>query len=399
MKIPFTRPDINEDDINRVAEVLRSGWITTGPVTKEFERQLALFCGTEKAVCLASQTISAELVLRYLGIGEGDEVIVPAYTYTASASVICHVGAVPVMIDSCGSSPEMDYEKMEAAINRKTKAVIPVDLGGVPCDYEKIFDILDRKKSLFTPKNEIQRNFGRLIVLADTAHSLGAEYKGKKAGNLADFSAFSLHAIKNLTTAEGGFVTWRKRDFLDSEELYRTFMLLSLHGQTKDALNKNKSGQWEYDIVDPLYKANMTDIAAALGLSQLGRYAHMLARRKELIENYDRALLTSSNLSSLRHYFGDVKSSGHLYLLRNSDWDELKRNSAIEKMGDMDISCNVHYKPLPMLSAYKKRGFDIKDYPNAYSYYKNLISLPLYSLMTDEEQSFVIEGMKKVLTR
>lgn len=390
MKIPFSPPDISDKEIEYVTEVLRSGWITTGPKTKEFERQIAEFCNADRAVCLNSQTACAEMALRVLGIGEGDEVITSAYTYTASASVICHVGATPVLIDTQKDNLEMDYGAVEKAITPKTKAVIPVDLAGICCDYDRIFEIVESKKSMFKPSNAIQRAIGRIAVCADTAHSFGAKYKGKSAGSVADFSAFSFHAVKNLTTGEGGALTWKNIDGIDSEEIYKTVQLLSLHGQNKDALSKNKLGMWEYDILAPWYKCNMTDIMAAIGLAQLERYPEMLKRRKEIIERYD-AAFTPLGIKPLKHFTNEVSSSGHLYICRVPEIAESQRNEIIVKMAEKGVACNVHYKPLPMMTAYKNLGFDINNYPNAYSQYKGEVTLPLNTKLTDNEVEYVIE--------
>lgn len=396
MKIPFSPPDITNEEILEVTDTLKSGWITTGPKTKLFEQQIAKFCGTEKAVCLNSQTACAEMCLRILGIGEGDEVITSAYTYTASASVICHVGATPVLVDIANDSFEMDYEQLEAKITSKTKAIIPVDLGGVICDYDKIYEIVNRKKSLFKPSNEIQEKIGRIAVVADGAHSLGAVRNGKPAGAFADFTNFSFHAVKNLTTAEGGASVWRNIDGIDNEYIYKQFMLLSLHGQTKDALSKNKPGSWEYDVVEPYFKCNMTDIMASIGLAQLRRYPEILKRRFELVKKYDEALKCLP-VTHLKHYGDNFLSSCHLYIVNVLGKNREECNEIIERLAEMDIATNVHYKPLPLLSAYKKRGFDIKDYPNAYARFVNEISLPIYSTMTDEEIVYVIEGFKKAI--
>lgn len=390
MKIPFSPPDISELEINEVINVLRSGWITTGPKTKEFEREIAQFTGAEKCVCLNSQTACAEMTLRALGVGENDEVITSAYTYTASASVICHVVARTVLVDVQKNNYEMDYDALESAITKKTKVIIPVDLGGVPCDYDRIFDIVERKKNLFSPSNEMQKAFGRIIVMADTAHAFGAKRLGKMIGSVADFSCFSFHAVKNLTTAEGGAVTWKSISGIDNEELYRKYMLLSLHGQSKDAFAKTQLGAWEYDIAGTYYKCNMTDIAAAVGLGQLERYPHMLERRKEIIQKYDKAL-RPIGIETLDHYNADYESSGHLYLTRIPKITAMQRNEIIVKMAEADIACNVHYKPLPMHTAYKKLGFDIKDFPNAYARFANEITLPLHTCMTDEMIEYVIE--------
>lgn len=398
MKIPFSPPDIGEEEISEVADTLRSGWITTGPKTKKFERDIAEFCGTSKAVCLNSATAALEMTLRILGIGEGDEVIVPAYTYTASASVICHIGAKPVIIDCAKDKIHLDSEILANAVTEKTKAVIPVDVGGFMCDYDSIFEVLEDKKSLFKPKNKLQEGFGRVIVLADAAHSFGAKYKSKRSGNTADFSAFSFHAVKNLTTAEGGAVTWRDRDFIDNDELYKQYMLISLHGQNKDALAKTKAGAWEYDIVAPYYKCNMTDVMASIGLVQLKRYPSMLKRRKEIIEYYN-SQLDKLGIDYMEHYTKDITSSGHLYISRLTGHDSDFRNRVISDMAEMGAAANVHYKPLPMLTAYKNLGFDIKDYPNAYNLYQNEITLPLYSTLTDEQAEYVICCLDKALKR
>lgn len=390
MKIPFSPPDISELEINEVINVLRSGWITTGPKTKEFEREIAQFTDAEKCVCLNSQTACAEMTLRALGVGENDEVITSAYTYTASASVICHVGARTVLVDVQKNNYEMDYDALESAITKKTKVIIPVDLGGIPCDYDRIFDIVERKKNLFSPSNEMQKAFGRIVVMADTAHAFGAKRLGKMIGSVADFSCFSFHAVKNLTTAEGGAVTWKSISGIDNEELYRKYMLLSLHGQSKDAFAKTQLGAWEYDIAGTYYKCNMTDIAAAVGLGQLERYPQMLERRKEIIQKYDKAL-RPIGIETLDHYNADYESSGHLYLTRIPKITAVQRNEIIVKMAEADIACNVHYKPLPMHTAYKKLGFDIKDFPNAYARFANEITLPLHTCMTDEMIEYVIE--------
>ncbi|MDM0662780.1 DegT/DnrJ/EryC1/StrS family aminotransferase [Clostridium perfringens] len=394
MKIPFSPPDITELEINNVIEVLKSGWITTGPKTKRFEAEIAKYCGTSRAVCLNSATAALEMTLRILGIGEGDEVITSAYTYTASASIINHVGAKIVLVDTAKDSYEMDYEKLKNSITENTKAIIPVDLAGVMCDYDTIFRIVEEKKYLFKPKNEIQNKFGRIIVVADGAHSFGATYKGKKSGSVADFTSFSFHAVKNLTTAEGGAITWKNIDGVDCEDIYRRYMILSLHGQTKDALSKTKIGSWEYDILEPAYKCNMTDIMSAIGLAQLDRYEEILKYRKKIIEMYDEALVSNKDLNILKHYTYDSNSSGHLYLVRVLGITEKERNQLIIKMAESGISTNVHYKPLPMLTAYKNLGFDIKDYPNAFNMYKNEITLPLNTLMNDEDIKYVIECFK-----
>ena len=397
MKIPFSPPDVGEEEIREVVDTLKSGWITTGPKTKLFEEKIAEYCGTEKAVCLNSQTACAEMSLRILGIGPGDEVITSAYTYTASASVIYHVGATPVLVDIGKDSLEMDYDQLETKITEKTKAIIPVDLGGVICDYDRIYDIVNKKKALFKPSNEIQEKMGRIAVVADGAHSFGARKNGKPSGSFADFTNFSFHAVKNLTTAEGGASVWKTIDGIDNEYIYKQFMLLSLHGQTKDALSKTGLGNWEYDIVEPYYKCNMTDIMAALGLAQLRRYGNMLDRRLELVKKYDEAF-ADLPVTVLKHYGDNFRSCCHLYLVNVLGKTREECNQIIDKMAENGIATNVHYKPLPLLSAYKKRGFDIKDYPNAFARYSNIISLPLYSTMTDEEIDYVIDCFKKALS-
>ena len=397
MKIAFSPPDISELEIQEVANALRSGWITTGPKTKEFERKIANYCGVNKAVCLNSQTACAEMALRLLGIGEGDEVITSAYTYTASASIVCHVGAKLVLVDTQKDSYEMDYEKLENAITDKTKAIIPVDLGGVPCNYDKIFEIVERKRKLFCPsENFIQKALGRVAVMADTAHAFGAEYRKKPVGSVADFSSFSFHAVKNLTTAEGGALTWRTIAGVDDEEIYKKLQLLSLHGQSKDALAKTQLGAWEYDIVGPWFKCNMTDVMAGIGLAQFARYPKMLAKRKEIIEKYD-AAFKPLGVEVLDHYTDKHVSSGHLYLTRIPNITAEQRNQMIIKMAEAGIACNVHYKPLPMHTAYKNLGFDIKDYPNAYARFANEITLPLHTCLTDEEVDYVIENFVKIV--
>ena len=396
MKIPFSPPDISEAEINEVVDTLKSGWITTGPKTKLFEKKIADYINTSKAVCFNSATAAMEMTLRLLGIGAGDEVITSAYTYSASASVIHHVGAKIVLVDTAKDSFHLDYNQVEQAITEKTKAIIPVYIAGVMCDYDRVFEVVNKKRSLFSPINEIQKSFGRVIVLADAAHSFGAKYKGNWSGEVADFTCFSFHAVKNLTTAEGGAVTWRDVPGFDYEEIYKQFMLLSLHGQSKDALAKTKLGAWEYDIIYPAYKCNMTDLMASLGLVQLQRYPEILKRRKQIIEMYDIAL-EKSGAFSLKHYGEDYASSGHLYLVRLSDKDEAFRNNVIEKMAEKGIATNVHYKPLPMHTAYKNLGFDIKDYPNAFEMYKNEITLPLHTLLTDEQVEYVTSSLKEIL--
>ena len=390
MNIPFSPPDVGEEEIQEVAEALRSGWITTGPRTKELERQIAAYVGTEKCVCLNSQTACAEMALRLLGIGEGDEVITSAYTYTASASVIDHIGAKIVLIDTQKDSLEMDYDALEAAITDKTKAIIPVDLAGIPCDYDRIFDIVERKKSLFVPNHEIQAALGRVAVMADTAHAFGAKWHGKMIGSVADFSSFSFHAVKNFTTAEGGALTWRTIPGISNEDIYKKLQLLSLHGQSKDALAKTKLGAWEYDILGTYYKCNMTDVAAAIGLVQMKRYPEMLERRKEIIKRYDDAL-RPLGVETLEHYTDEWASCGHLYLTRIPGISVEERNEIIVKMAEEGVACNVHYKPLPMHTAYRNLGFDIKNYPNAYAHYANEITLPLHTCLKDEEVAYVIE--------
>jgi len=397
MKIPFSPPDMSQLEIDEVIDTLKSGWITTGPKTKLLEQKIAEYCNTSKAVCLNSATAAMEMTLRLLGIGEGDEVITSAYTYSASASVIYHVGAKIVLVDTGKDSFHIDYEQLEQAITEKTKIIIPVDIAGVMCDYDKIFEIVIRKQNLFNPSNELQKAIGRVIVLADAAHSFGATYKDKQSGEVADFTCFSFHAVKNLTTAEGGAVTWRDIHGIDSEEIYKQFMLLSLHGQSKDALAKTKLGAWEYDIVYPAYKCNMTDIMASLGLAQLHRYPEILERRKQIIQMYDKALL-NNKIDALKHYDDSFSSSGHLYLVRLLGKDEEYRNRVIEKMAEKGIATNVHYKPLPMHTAYKNLGFDIKDYPNAFDMYKSEITLPLHTLLTDEQVEYVVESFKNAIS-
>ena len=396
MNIPFSPPDITELEIEEVANALRSGWITTGPRTKELEQQVAAFCGTNRAVCLNSQTACAEMVLRLLGVGPGDEVITAAYTYTASASIIDHVGATIVLVDTQADSFEMDYDKVEAAITEKSKAIIPVDLGGVPCDYDRLFAIVERKKALFHPASELQKAIGRVAIMADTAHSFGASRKGVPAGSMADFSSFSFHAVKNFTTAEGGALTWNTIDGVDDEEIYKQLQLLSLHGQSKDALAKTQLGAWEYDIVGPWFKCNMTDVAAAMGLAQMKRYNAMLARRKEIISRYD-AAFHPLGVETLPHYTGEHQSSGHLYITRIPGITAEQRNEIIIKMAEKGVACNVHYKPLPMHTAYKKMGFDIKDYPNAYAHFANEITLPLHTCLTDEQVEYVIANYTDIV--
>lgn len=462
--VPFSPPDMTEAEVLQVADTLRNGWITTGPKTKEFERRIAEYCHTEKAVCLNSATACMESILRVLGVGPGDEVITCAYTYTASASVACHVGAKVVLVDAQKDSVEMDYDQLEAAITERTKVVIPVDLGGIVCDYDRIFAAVERKRHLFRPANEIQKMFGRVIVLADAAHAFGAQWHGKMCGEIADFTSFSFHAVKNLTTAEGGALTWRLpfgaepvqgskpsagsngfavqglqspsdvqgseaavrevRSSFDAgsnvamqrsnvqevqgseavvqngaewdEKLYKEFQLLSLHGQSKDALAKTRLGAWEYDIVAPYYKCNMTDIMAGIGLAQLERYPQLLARRKEIVKRYDEAL-KDLNVKVLNHYGDDHQGSGHLYIVRMLELTPEQRNEVIVKMAEQGVACNVHYKPLPMMTAYKAMGFDIKDYPNAYHLFENEITLPLHTKLSDEDVEYVIASFKEAL--
>ncbi len=394
--VPFSPPDISEEEINEVVDTLRSGWITTGPKTKLFEKQIATFCNTSKAVALNSATAAMEMTLRLLGIGPGDEVITCAYTYSASASVITHVGAKVILVDTGMDSFHIDYEAIADSITQKTKAIIPVDIAGVMCDYDKIFKAVESKKDLFKPSSELQKAFGRVIVLADAAHSIGAYYKGKMSGGVADFTSFSFHAVKNLTTAEGGAVTWRNIEGFDNEEIYKQYMLLSIHGQSKDALAKIKPGAWEYDILAPYYKCNMTDIMASLGLAQLKRYPAILLRRKEIIEKYN-ALLSDLDVTPMTHFNETYQSSGHLYLLRLNGKDEKYRNDAITKMAEKGVSTNVHYKPLPMHSAYKNLGFKMEDYPNAFKMYRNEITLPLHTLLTDDDIEYVVESLREVL--
>lgn len=398
MKVPFSPPDITEQEIEEVAAALRSGWITTGPRTKEFERGIAALCRTKQAVCLGSATACMEMTLRLMGIGPGDEVITTAYTYTATCSVICHVGAAPVLVDTLPGSYEMDPSAVERAITEKTKAVICVDLAGIIYSaYDEIFRIAEEKKGLFRPANERQQALGRILVMADAAHALGASRDGKMSGQIADFTCFSFHAVKNLTTAEGGAVTWSEaveNAGIDSGELYRDYMLYSLHGQSKDALEKTRAGAWEYDIVAPLYKCNMTDLQAAVGLAQMKRYDGILRRRKELIERYD-AALKGEQVDVLDHYGDTWQSSGHLYLTRLKGRTREECSRIIEKLAEQEVASNVHYKPLPMLTAYKNLGFDIADYPNAYAQFENEITLPLHTCLTDEQQEFVIGAFKK----
>ena len=398
MKISFSPPDISDEEIKEVSEALKSGWITTGPKTKELERQVATFCETKRAVCLNSQTACAEMTLRLLGIDKDDEVITSAYTYTASASVVCHVGAKLVFIDTQRDSLEMDYTDLENAINEDTKVIIPVDIAGIPCDYEKIFDIVERKKHLFRPENEIQKAIGRVIVMADAAHSFGATYKGRHTGYIADFSCFSFHAVKNFTTAEGGAVTWRDINGMDNEGIYKQYQLLSLHGQSKDALAKTQLGAWEYDIIGPWHKCNMTDVAAGIGLAQMKRYELLLDRRREIIKKYDMSF-KQLGINVLEHYTDKYSSSGHLYITRIPGITLEQRNEIIIKMAESGIACNVHYKPLPIMTAYKNIGFSIENYPNAYNQFANEITLPLHTKLTDEEVQYVIEQYSSIVKK
>ncbi|MFR3098218.1 MAG: DegT/DnrJ/EryC1/StrS family aminotransferase [Mediterraneibacter gnavus] len=398
MKISFSPPDVGELEIEQVTEALKSGWITTGPKTKELERKVAEFCGVNRAVCLGSQTACAEMALRVLGIGAGDEVIVPAYTYTATASVVCHVGATLKFVDVQKDSLEMDYDALENMITEKTKVIIPVDLAGVPCDYNRIFEIVEKKKHLFCAQNEIQRAMGRISVNADAAHAFGAKWHDKIVGSIADFSSFSFHAVKNFTTAEGGALTWKTIPGIDDEEIYHQLQLLSLHGQSKDALAKTQLGAWEYDIVGPWYKCNMTDIMAGIGLAQMKRYPVMLERRKEIIEKYD-AAFKPLGIEVLPHYTETYQSSGHLYITRIPGVTLKQRQEIIIKMAEAGIACNVHYKPLPMMTAYKNMGFDIQDFPNAYDRFENEITLPLHTKLTNEEVEYVIEQFSRIVKK
>ena len=394
--IPFSPPDISDGEINEVIDTLKSGWITTGPKTKELERRLSEFTNTPKTVCLNSATAALELTLRVLGIGEGDEVIVPAMTYTASCSVIYHVGAKAVIVDITEDSHEMDYDALANAITENTKAVIPVDLAGIPCDYDKIFEVVESKKHLFKANSEYQEKLGRVAIVADGAHALGSTYKGKKIGSVADFTTFSFHAVKNFTTAEGGSVTWKENENFDNEELYREYQIYSLHGQTKDALAKTKAGSWEYDIVIPGYKCNLTDIAASIGLVQLDRYPKLLERREDIISQYNKGF-EGTRITALSHSSEDYKSCGHLYITHVEGATFEQRGEIIVKMAERGISCNVHYKPLPLLTAYKNLGFDIENYPNAYNYYVKEITLPLHTRLSDEDVAVIIENFKEIV--
>ena len=396
--IPFSPPDMTEAEANEVRDAILSGWITTGPRTKEFERLIAICCQTKKAVALNSATAAMELTLRVLGVGEGDEVIVPAYTYTATASVVHHVGAKIVMVDVAPGSFEIDYDSIADAIPERTQVVMPVDLGGVMCDYDRVFAAVESKRELFRPANDIQRAFGRAVVLADAAHAFGARRHDRMCGEVADFTSFSFHAVKNLTTAEGGAITWKSIPGIDDEWLYKQYQLLSLHGQSKDALAKTQLGAWEYDIVAPDYKCNMTDISAAIGLVQIRRYAELLHRRRQIVERYNEAL-KDCNVQVLNHYGDDHQSSGHLYLVRLLGKDCEYRNEVIRKMAERGIACNVHYKPLPMMTAYKNLGFDIKDYPNAYRQFENEVTLPLHTRLTDEDVEYVIGNSGEIISK
>lgn len=404
MKIPFSPPDITEEEIQEVADALRSGWITTGPKTKEFERQIAKWCRTERAVCLNSATACMEMTLRLFGVGRGDEVITTAYTYTATASSICHTGAKPVIMDTGSGSFEMDYDSLEKYITPATKAVIPVDVAGIPCDYEKIYEIAEKKRNIFQPGgSKYQKALGRILILSDCAHGFGASVGGTPAGRLADFTAFSFHAVKNLTTAEGGAVVWKEMDGISSDEIYREFMLLSLHGQSKDALAKTKAGAWEYDILSPAYKCNMTDIQASLGLAQLRRYPGLLKRRREIIEQYDEGIKKINEkqdkivLEALSHFRGNRVSSGHLYLMRMHGCSQKDRDRMIEKMAEKGVAVNVHYKPLPLLTAYRNMGFDAVHYPNARRMFENEMTLPLHTKLTDEDIQYVLRALEECI--
>lgn len=391
--IEFSPPDITEAEINEVVDTLQSGWITTGPKTKKFEREIAAYCNTKYAVCLNSATACLEMTLRILGIGKGDEVITTAYTYTASASVVCHVGAKLVLVDTRADSLEMDYEQLENAVNENTKVIIPVDIAGIPCDYDRIYNIVEKKRHLFKASNDIQQKFGRIIVCADAAHAFGAERNDKKCGAIADFTSFSFHAVKNLTTGEGGALTWREHDGVDSGLLYQQLMLLSLHGQSKDALSKTKLGSWEYDIIAPYYKCNMTDILASIGLAQLHRYDGLLKKRKTLIECYNSAL-SDIPVEVLKHFTAEYRSSGHLYIVQMTDRTRDQINEVMRRMAERGVATNVHYKPLPLLTAYKALGFQIEDFPNAYAHYEHEITLPLHSGMSESDVEYVSDVFK-----
>ena len=394
--IPFSPPDIGEEEINGVINTLKSGWITTGPKTKEFERRIADYCNTSRAVCLNSATACMELTLRLLGVGPGDEVITSAYTYTATCSVICHVGATPILVDVAKDSFEMDYNQLNAKITERTKVIIPIDLAGIMCDYKKIFEIVEAKKDLFKASNEIQKAFGRIIVMADAAHAFGASKDNKMCGEVADFTSFSFHAVKNLTTAEGGAVVWKDIENIDNENIYEQYQLLSLHGQSKDALAKTKLGAWEYDVISPAYKCNMTDIMAGIGLAQLDKYQKLLSRRKEIIYKYNEGL-KDLDVQILNHYDENHNSSGHLYLVRINGISGEQRNEIITEMAKKGIACNVHYKPLPLLTAYKKLGFDIKDYPNAFNQFINEVTLPLHTKLSDDDINYILKKLCELL--
>ena len=394
--IPFSPPDIGEEEINGVINTLKSGWITTGPKTKEFERRIADYCNTSRAVCLNSATACMELTLRLLGVGPGDEVITSAYTYTATCSVICRVGATPILVDVAKDSFEMDYNQLNAKITERTKVIIPIDLAGIMCDYKKIFEIVEAKKDLFKASNEIQKAFGRIIVMADAAHAFGASKDNKMCGEVADFTSFSFHAVKNLTTAEGGAVVWKDIENIDNENIYEQYQLLSLHGQSKDALAKTKLGAWEYDVISPAYKCNMTDIMAGIGLAQLDKYQKLLSRRKEIIYKYNEGL-KDLDVQILNHYDENHNSSGHLYLVRINGISGEQRNEIITEMAKKGIACNVHYKPLPLLTAYKKLGFDIKDYPNAYNQFINEVTLPLHTKLSDDDINYILKKLCELL--
>ena len=396
MKIPFSPPDITEQEAQEVTAALLSGWITTGPRTKQLEKEIATLCGVEKSVCLSSATACLESILQMLGIGPGDEVITTAYTYTATASVVCHIGATLRFVDTQEDSLEMDYDQMADCINERTKAVIPVDLAGIPCNYEKVFAAVESKKHLFLPRNDLQKQFGRVIVVADGAHALGAQWRGKMVGAITDFTSFSFHAVKNFTTGEGGALTWLHRDGIDNEKLYQSFQLLTLHGQSKDAMEKSQLNLWEYDIIFPGYKRNMTDVIAAIGLVQMKRFPALLARRKQIIERYNEAL-KDENVCVLPHFTDDYTSSGHLYIVRLLGRTSEERNEIINKMAERGIATNVHYKPLPMMTAYKRLGFDIKDFSNAYHFFENEITLPLYTKLTDEQVEYIISNFKEII--
>lgn len=395
--ILFSPPDIGENEINEVIDTLKSGWITTGPKVKEFEIKIAEYVSASRCVCLNSQTACAEMALRILGIREGDEVIVPAYTYTASAAVVCHVGAKLILVDAQKNNVEMDYTALENAINKNTKAIIPVDLGGIPCDYDKLFKIVEQKKHLFNPSNDIQKSIGRIAICADTAHAFGAVWHGRPVGSIADFSSFSFHAVKNLTTAEGGALTWRSIPGVDDDEIYKKIQLLSLHGQSKDALAKTKLGAWEYDVIAPLYKCNMTDIMGGIGLAQLKRYPDMLIKRKAIIDKYNEAF-KPQGIQVLDHYNDQYQSSGHLYMTRIPNITSEQRNTIIKKMAERGIACNVHYKPLPMLTAYKQLGFNMKDYPNAYDLFINEITIPLHTNLSDADVDYICENFREIIS-